>query len=578
MEKQKLKKLIDVSAGREPADLVIRNCKIIDVYSGEITHGDIGIVNGLIAGIGNYEALEEVDADGLYAGPGLIDSHIHIESSYVTPEEISRLLVPFGTTTIIADPHEIVNVCGFDGLEYMLNSAEELPLSIKYMLPSCVPSTPYETSGANLGAKEMEEALENYDLLGIGEFMDFVGVSQGSDLALEKLLVAKKFGKTIDGHSPGLSGKLLNAYVAAGVGTDHECSTIEEMKERIAAGMFIQLREGSAAKNLEDLIKGVNSNNTRRCLLCSDDRQVKTIFEEGHLNKHLSICVESGISPIHAIQMASLNSSECYNLKDRGGIAPGKRADIVLFEDLKEFKAKKVFSKGKLVAEDGNYLLDTEKIDDKRVRGRIKLKDFSKDKLALKLNSDEAYVIDILPKSLFTPKGVSKVKRDNEGNFIFDDNLDVAKIAVVERHKGTGNIGLGLIRGYGIKRGALGLSIAHDSHNIICVGTNDEDMELVVNTLAEQEGGLVIACDNKVIDKMPLEIAGIMTNKSGEWVKDALERLHNKAHDLLDINKDIEPFMSLCFMSLPVIPEIKITDLGVFDLNENKLLKDISRL
>lgn len=578
MEKQKLKKLIDVSAGREPADLVIRNCKIIDVYSGEITHGDIGIVNGLIAGIGNYEALEEVDADGLYAGPGLIDSHIHIESSYVTPEEISRLLVPFGTTTIIADPHEIVNVCGFDGLEYMLNSAEELPLSIKYMLPSCVPSTPYETSGANLGAKEMEEALENYDLLGIGEFMDFIGVSQGSDLALEKLLVAKKFGKTIDGHSPGLSGKLLNAYVAAGVGTDHECSTIEEMKERIAAGMFIQLREGSAAKNLEDLIKGVNSNNTRRCLLCSDDRQVKTIFEEGHLNRHLSICVESGISPIHAIQMASLNSSECYNLKDRGGIAPGKRADIVLFEDLKEFKAKKVFCKGKLVAEDGNYLLDTEKIDDKRVRGRIKLKDFSKDKLALKLNSDEAYVIDILPKSLFTPKGVSKVKRDNEGNFIFDDNLDVAKIAVVERHKGTGNIGLGLIRGYGIKRGALGLSIAHDSHNIICVGTNDEDMELVVNTLAEQEGGLVIACDNKVIDKMPLEIAGIMTNKSGEWVKDALERLHNKAHDLLDINKDIEPFMSLCFMSLPVIPEIKITDLGVFDLNENKLLKDISRL
>lgn len=256
MEKQKLKKLIDVSAGREPADLVIRNCKIIDVYSGEITHGDIGIVNGLIAGIGNYEALEEVDADGLYAGPGLIDSHIHIESSYVTPEEISRLLVPFGTTTIIADPHEIVNVCGFDGLEYMLNSAEELPLSIKYMLPSCVPSTPYETSGANLGAKEMEEALENYDLLGIGEFMDFVGVSQGSDLALEKLLVAKKFGKTIDGHSPGLSGKLLNAYVAAGVGTDHECSTIEEMKERIAAGMFIQLREGSAAKKFRRFNKG----------------------------------------------------------------------------------------------------------------------------------------------------------------------------------------------------------------------------------------------------------------------------------------------------------------------------------
>ena len=460
----------------------------------------------------------------------------------------------------------------------MLNSAEDLPLSIKYMLPSCVPSTPYETSGADLGPREMEDALEKYELLGIGEFMDFVGVSQASDQALEKLLVAKKFGKIIDGHSPGLSGKLLNAYVAAGVATDHECSTIEEMDERIKAGMYIQLREGSAAKNLEVLIKGVNPMNSRRCLLCSDDRQTKTIFEEGHLNKHLSICVENGLDEVLALQMASLNSSECYGLKDRGGLAPGKRADIVLFEDLETFKANKVFSAGKLVAENGSYLLEAKTTDDQKVRGRVKLKDFSKEKLALKLNSDQAYVIDILPESLFTPKGISKVKRDGEGNFIFDENIDLAKIAVVERHKSTGNVGLGLLRGYGIKRGALGLSVAHDSHNIICVGTNDDDMELVVNTLVKQEGGMVLVCDNEVVDQMPLEIAGIMTNESGQWVKEALERLHNKAHDLLDINKDIEPFMSLCFMSLPVIPELKITDLGVFDLGKNELLKDISKL
>ena len=578
MEKQKLKRLIDVSAGREPADLVIRNCKIVDVYSGRINEGNIAIVGDLIAGIGDYEGLREINAQGLYASPGLIDSHIHIESSYVSPAELARLLVPLGTTTIIADPHEIVNVCGFDGLEYMLDSAENLALSIKYMLPSCVPSTPYETSGADLGPREMEDALKDYELIGIGEFMDFVGVSQASDLALEKILVAKKFGKLIDGHSPGLSGKLLNAYVAAGVSTDHECSTIEEMQERISAGMYVQLREGSAAKNLEILIEGVDASNSRRCLLCSDDRQPKTIFEEGHLNKHLSICVENGLDPVLALQMASLNPSECYALKDRGGLAPGKRADIVLFEDLKTFKAKKVFSAGNLVAEDGKYLADSPKADDKRVRGRVRLKDFSKDKLRLKLNSDQAYVIDILPKSLFTPKGVSEVKRDKEGNFIFDDKIDVAKIAVVERHKSTGNVGLGLLRGYGIKRGALGLSVAHDSHNIICVGTNDDDMELVVNTLAEQEGGMVLVCDNKLIDQMPLEIAGIMTNESAQWVKEALERLHTKAHDLLDINKDIEPFMALCFMSLPVIPEIKITDLGVFDLGKNELLKDISKL
>lgn len=578
MEKQKLKRLIDVSAGREPADLVIRNCKIVDVYSGRINEGNIAIVGDLIAGIGDYEGLREINAQGLYASPGLIDSHIHIESSYVSPAELAGLLVPLGTTTIIADPHEIVNVCGFDGLEYMLDSAENLALSIKYMLPSCVPSTPYETSGADLGPREMEDALKDYELIGIGEFMDFVGVSQASDLALEKILVAKKFGKLIDGHSPGLSGKLLNAYVAAGVSTDHECSTIEEMQERISAGMYVQLREGSAAKNLEILIEGVDASNSRRCLLCSDDRQPKTIFEEGHLNKHLSICVENGLDPVLALQMASLNPSECYALKDRGGLAPGKRADIVLFEDLKTFKAKKVFSAGNLVAEDGKYLADSPKADDKRVRGRVRLKDFSKDKLRLKLNSDQAYVIDILPKSLFTPKGVSEVKRDKEGNFIFDDKIDVAKIAVVERHKSTGNVGLGLLRGYGIKRGALGLSVAHDSHNIICVGTNDDDMELVVNTLAEQEGGMVLVCDNKLIDQMPLEIAGIMTNESAQWVKEALERLHTKAHDLLDINKDIEPFMALCFMSLPVIPEIKITDLGVFDLGKNELLKDISKL
>ena len=334
MKKEELKKLIDTAAGRIPADTVIKNCQIVNVFSGKIQTGDIALSGDKIAGIGEYQGVHEVDAQGRYAVPGFIDSHIHIESAYVSPEELGRLLVPHGATTIIADPHEIVNVCGIKGLDYMMEAAKGTALDIKYMLPSCVPATPFEHAGAVINAPEMEEPIQRDGILGLGEFMNFPGVIQADESVLDKLMTAKEEGKLIDGHGPGIDGKDLNAYSAAGILADHECSTVEEMEARLERGMYILLRQGSACHNLRPLLKGVTPENSRRCLLCSDDRQPKTILKDGHLDNHLKICVEEGLDAVTAIRMATLNAAECFRLRDRGAIAPGYRADIVLLLSL----------------------------------------------------------------------------------------------------------------------------------------------------------------------------------------------------------------------------------------------------
>lgn len=341
MEKKELKKRLDVAAGRIMADLVVKNCKVVNVFSGQIEENDIAICDGIIMGIGVYSGKKELDANGCYVIPGLIESHIHIESSFVTPEEIGRLLVPHGTTTIIADPHEIVNVAGISGLKYMMEASENTVLDIKYMMPSCVPATPFEHSGANVDAEEMKTLILDEQILGLGEYMNVPGVVNAQEKELDKLLLAINNGKKIDGHCPGLSGKQLNAYALAGISTDHECSTVEEMQERINRGMYVQIRQGSACHDLAKLVKGVNSVNSRRCLLCSDDRQPKTIFEEGHLEGHLKACVKEGIDPITAIQMGTLNAAECYGLWDRGAIAPGRRADLVFVNNLTDFEVCK---------------------------------------------------------------------------------------------------------------------------------------------------------------------------------------------------------------------------------------------
>ena len=568
MTKESLKKLIDVAAGRIPADTVIKNCKVVDVYSGKIIEGDIAISENMIAGIGSYKGNNIIEANGKYATPGFIDSHIHIESSYVSPEELGKLIVPHGGTCIIADPHEIVNVCGIVGLDYMMEAAKNTALDIQFMIPSCVPCTPFENAGAIIDASKMREPVTRNNVLGLGELMNFPGVVAADSDILEKVLVAKEYSKLIDGHSPGIDKNLLNAYVSVGIRTDHECSTIEDMHERIARGVYVLLREGSACHDLRNLLKGVTKENSRRCLLCSDDRQPKTMLELGHLDNHLRICVEEGIDAITAIQMATINAAECFGLKDRGAIAPGLRADIVLMEDLEKFKVTNVLIEGKEVARDGKYLLETKKYSIASVRGSMHVKDFSVEKLKTRLKSNKVHIIDIIPGGVVTKKSIDTIKIDTNGEFIFEEEKDIVKVAVIERHKNTGNVAVGFLRGYGLKAGAVALSVAHDSHNIIAVGVNDEEIAFAVEKLIEQEGGVVLVKDGIVIENMPMPIAGLMSDRDGEWVDKKLVDLHEIAHQEMGIHRNVEPVMTLCFMSLIVIPEIKLTDRGLFDVTK----------
>lgn len=568
MEKAELKKLIEVAGGRRKADLVVKNCKVVNVFSGKIVEGDVAISDRWIAGVGQYEGEQEINAGGIYAAPCYIDSHIHIESSYVSPEELGKLLVPHGTSTIIADPHEIVNVCGIKGLDYMMEAAKNTALDIQYMLPSCVPSTPFENAGAVINAPEMEEPILRKRILGLGEFMNSVGVINCDDSVLDKLMVAKKAGKLIDGHAPATFGKDLNAYSSARILADHECSTVEEMQDRIDNGMYVLLRQGSACHNLRTLLKGVTTENSRRCLLCSDDRQPKTILEEGHLDNHLKICVEEGIDAITAIRMATLNAAECFGLQDKGAIAPGYCADIVLLKDLVDFEAGQVILGGEVVAKDGVYLKEEEKYSIDSVKGSIVLKDFSADKFKMRLKSNHVNVIQILPGGVVTGKTTATVQLDEQGEFIYNPDEDIVKVAVVERHHGTGNVACAFLKGYGIKEGAVAISIAHDSHNIIVAGTSDAEMEAAVLHLKDQEGGIVLVKDLKVIESMPMPIAGLMSEKSGEWVKDKLTAIHDAARKELGIYGEVDPVMTLCFMSLPVIPDLKLTDEGLFDVTK----------
>ena len=575
MNKVELKKLIDTAAGRIPADLVIRNGIVADVFSGIFIERDLALSGGIIAAVaekGTYRGSEEIDAQGQYLLPGFIDSHIHIESSFLSPGELGRLLLPLGTCTIIADPHEIVNVCGIAGLNYMMTAASDTVMDIKFMLPSCVPATPFEHSGAVLDANALAGAIRNKNILGLGELMNFPGVVNNDNGVLEKILLAKAEGRLIDGHSPGLKGRQLNAYAAALIHTDHECSSAEEMKERLSLGMYVMLRQGSACHDLRNLIPALNAENSRRCVLCSDDYQPRSIFEHGHINNDLRICVEEGIPPMTAIRMATLNAAECFRLFDRGGLAPGFRADIVIAEDLKDFRASRVFAAGKLSAENGAYLPKLNLSVDTSVLSSFHVKDFSAKKLALALGTDSAWVIDVKPGSVVTGKGKAKIKRDSLGNFVPDPASGIAKIAVVERHHGTGNAGVGLIRGYGIKKGAVAISVAHDSHNIIVVGVNDEDMSAGVERLMALGGGVVLVMDGKILEEMPLPIGGLMSDQSGEWVDRKLKTLEKKAVEELGVSGEVEPLMTLCFMSLPVIPELKITDMGLFDVEEFKFI------
>ncbi len=568
MKKEELRKLIITAHGDIKADLVIKHVNMVNVFTGEIQKDvDIAISDKWIAGVGSYEGEKEIDGKGMYAAPGFIDCHIHIESSYLSPEELGRIIVPHGGTTIVADPHEIVNVCGIPGLDYMMKAAKNTKLDIKFQIPSCVPATPFEDAGAIVKAEDMEEPLRRENVLGLAEFMNYPGVIGCADLDLDKIIAAKNLGgKAIDGHAPGVHGKDLTAYISAGIRDDHECESLLGMEERLRQGVYVMLRQGTVCHDLNNLVKGVSKGNSRRILLCSDDRQPKTILTLGHLDNSLRMCVEAGVDPIEAIRFATLNAAECFHMYDKGAIAPSYLADIVLLDDLKDFKVRKVFAKGELVAEDGKYLPSFSKEPIDSVSGSIHIGDFSKEKFKMRLKSDEVWAIEILPGGVLTKKVPVKVKLDKDGEFVFDEKQDIVKVAVVERHKGTGKVGCGFMKGYGLKRGAIALSVAHDSHNMIVVGTNDDDMAFAITSLAEQKGGIVLIEGGKVIESMPMPIAGIMSDQSGEWVMERLNAITEASRKHLEISEDVNPVMTLSFMSLCVIPEIKLTDRGLFDV------------
>lgn len=565
-----LKRRIDLAAGRELPELVLKNCRIVNVFTEEILSGDIAIDCGWIVGVGQYQGIQEIDLKNAYVAPGLIDAHVHLESSMVTPGQFAKAVLPHGTTTVIADPHEIANVCGLNGVRYMLEQSSEIPLDVFVMMPSCVPATPFENSGAVIRAEGMGEMLGHPRVLGLGEMMDYPGVVGARQDVLDKLVVGGA-GRMIDGHGPVLTGKDLNAYVMAGVGTDHECSTENEMLQRLRLGMYIQIREGSAAKNLEALIKGVTPQNSRRVLFCTDDRHPGDILSEGHIDNNLRQAIRGGFSAVAAIRMATLNAAECYQLSHLGAIAPGYQADLIVFESLEEMRIAKVFKQGRLVAENGEALFDIVERPDDRVLNTVRLQKIVSEQLALKLDSGAVNVIRLLSHSLVTEKVVREVTV-RDGVFVHDDQADILKLAVVERHKATGNIGLGLLENYGLKSGAIASTVAHDSHNLIVVGSNDSDMLTAIAEIERIGGGLTIARQGKILGSLPLPIAGLMSDSPLQEVDDKLNELLKIAYGM-GVNPQLEPFMTLAFLALPVIPDIKLTDLGLFDVTRFEFMK-----
>ena len=575
MEKQKLIKLIDVAAGRKKADLVLKNAKIVDVFQAKILTGDIAISDGYIAGIGeSYQGVEERNYTGKYVAPGFIEAHIHIESSYVSPEEFSRVFIPRGTTTILADPHEIVNVAGLKGLDYMVNAAKNAKMDVRYMMPPCVPATNFETSGADLYADDMEDALKTGEVDGLAELMNFPGVINADDKMIDEILMAKKYGARIDGHAPQVVGKDLNAYIAAGPANDHECSTLEEAEERLARGMYLLLREGSVTQDLRKLLPIVNTANSRRCLLSGDDVQAKTAINKGHIDNSIRICIDEGLNPITAIQMATLNPAEYCGLNDRGAIAPGRRADMVVFESLEDFAVEETYILGEKLSQGNEYLGEVNYYPIDSVESSMHVKDFTREKLQLHLNSDKVRAIGVVPGEVLTTEEHVTVRRDGDDNFVYNDQEDVTKIVVVERHHNTGNVNVNLLSGYGIKAGAIAISIGHDSHNIIATGTNDDDIFMAVNELIKQEGGAVVVKDEKVISRMELKIAGLMCNLPAEKMIAQQDALDEAVHEELGVPDNVNPVMTLSFMPLAVIPKLKITDKGLVDVEKNAFVSN----
>lgn len=555
---------IDIARGLKEADLLLKNARVVSLFSGEVVEADVVVAGGIIAGIGNYSKGEKVyDLKGKYLLPGLIEGHIHIESSLLPPPEFSRVVIPHGTTTVVVDPHEIANVLGEKGIRYILESSSTLPLDIWVMIPSCVPATSMDTAGAHLGPNEIEEMLGWDRTLGLAELMNFPGVLFKVPEVLQKVEAARRLGKPIDGHSPGLSGLDLNAYLAAGPSSDHECTDLEEAKEKLRKGMYIMIREGSAAKNLKDLAPIVNDTSLRRLLLVSDDRHPQDLLRQGHLDHIIRTAISLGIRPLSALTMATLNPAEYFGLKGRGAIAPNYWADMIVVDDLEEFRVEKVFKKGDLVAENGEMVVDIAPYSDPGVEETVRITSVEANAFRIQATGANVRVIELIPGQILT-KGLSLKPKVRNAEIIQDLERDILKLAVIERHHASGGMGLGLIRGFGLQRGAFASSVAHDSHNLIIVGTNDADMATAVRAVADMEGGFVAVAGEKVLAQLALPIAGLMSNRP---IAEVVARLSALQEALRSMGCQLEnPFMALSFLALPVIPELKLTDRGLFDV------------
>lgn len=556
-------RLIAVAAGREKADLVLKNAKYLNVFSNEFLSGDIAVANGLIAGVGKYDGKTEIDVSGKLVLPGFIDAHIHLESSMVTPAEFAKAVVAHGTTTVITDPHEITNVMGIDGVEYMIQALQNLPIDVHFMMPSCVPATEIDESGAELDCKDIDLYLDNKKVLGLAEMMNYVGVINGDKNVLSKIVTSQAHHKKIDGHAPELSGNDLNAYIAAGVYSDHECSTFENALEKLRKGQFIMIREGTAAHNLKALMPLLTQQYYSRCMFATDDKHPSDLLHGGHIDYIVKQALKNGADPIVALKTATHHAARYFLLNNKGAIASGYLADIVVVDNLEDFNVETVFKRGKLVF-DGE------------------VKDFSAPTVDEKLAEKcfDTFRLDSVTPSSFKVDGKLGLIGLVGGELLtrnlgtadkIDVENDILKIACIERHKGTNHIGVGYVKGYSLKSGAVATSVAHDSHNIITVGCNDDDIAVAVNAIKDSKGGIAVVENGKIKALLELPIAGLMSDEPLTTVNEKLENAKLSAYEL-GADKSIDPFMTLSFLSLPVIPSLRITTKGVFDAENWKML------
>jgi len=581
-----LAKLISVARGERPADLLLKNARIINTFVGEIERGNVAICDDEIAGIGDYAKAEEIiDLQGSYLAPGLINGHTHIESSMLHPAQYARAVVPRGTLAVVTDLHEIANVCGLEGIKFVMDLAQKLPLNMLFMAPSCVPATPLETSGAQISAQEIRKLLAYPNVIGLGEMMNFPGVVNCNKEVLAKITASK--GRVIDGHAPGLGGKELNAYMAAGILSDHESTTLEEGREKLQRGMYLMIREGSSEKNLDALLPLVTDNTYNRCFFVVDDRSCFDLLHEGDIDAVVRKAISRGLEPVRALQMATINTAEYFRLYNTGAIAPGYIANLMTITDLPKLEIDMVFYKGKLVAKRGNPLfpLPQLKADSYQlIANSVRIKPLTAESLSLRsaeaLNvvkgkqsnlTEETYpIIEIIPGQIITKKRTERVKVVS-GKVMSDLERDILKLAVVERHKASGNIGLGLVTGFGLKQGALASSVAHDSHNIIAVGTNDLDILRAIEEIERLQGGLVVCAKGEILASVPLPIAGLLSPEPVEVVAAQFQQAERAAASLGSLPP--APFSILSFLALPVIPELRLTDLGLVDVSIARFLR-----